>query len=128
VVTKNPSAAEPRPARQARDEDNNPRLSGGDAFAISLLREAGSGEGGAAGAAAAGRALRVVAEGKVSDRGDGSHEASYLLREAGRYLLAVTDGGLVVLVGLLGFLFACWLVCLFVGLLVCWLVCCFVDW
>ncbi|KAI8475786.1 MAG: hypothetical protein J3K34DRAFT_456142 [Monoraphidium minutum] len=98
---------------QARDEDNNPRLSGGDMFVVTLLREAAAAaaaapppagaaapadDGGGALAAATGgegeqggARLEVVGAGSVEDRGDGSYAVAYRLDVAGRHMVAVTD-------------------------------------
>jgi hypothetical protein len=99
-------AAAGRPAGfviQARDEDNNPRLSGGDAFTVTLLAERAEAEEAPPQLAqlpapAEGRAepappaLAVAGAGAVVDCGDGTYEVTYRLERAGRYLLAVTDG------------------------------------
>jgi hypothetical protein len=76
--------AAPRTARlpQARDEDGNRRLCGGDDVRVALrLREGSAGVAGPVAVAAA-----------VEDRGDGTYEATYLATIAGDYELSITLG------------------------------------
>jgi hypothetical protein len=92
----------PPPPGQARDEDNNPRLSGGDAFVVTLLRGAGPpgpaaaaalaapGEAPAAADAHAGGGGEAEQEGgEEEEQGEGRQQGRLEVVAAG----AVGDGG-----------------------------------
>ena len=77
------------PPTQARDEADNPRLSGGDAFRLLVL------PGRPSDAACSGNApstIKAIAEGQIIDAGDGSYACTLTLTTAGPHELHVTNG------------------------------------
>jgi hypothetical protein len=103
----------PFPATQARDDANQPRLSGGDVFEVQITTAADPGTLGVVGgvvdgAASPGGTLvavggvmdgaaspggTLVAVGGVVDGGDGTYTCTYTVRQAGTLQLHVIDGG-----------------------------------
>jgi hypothetical protein len=89
---------------QARDEADNPRLSGGDVFKLLLLPGRPSSDVAVQAESAAVQAesaaqggittteLKAVIEGRVIDKGDGSYCCSYSHTLAGPHELHILDG------------------------------------
>ena len=88
--------AVPFPATQARDDANQPRLSGGDVFEVQITTAADPGTLGVVGGVVDGAASpggTLVAVGGVVDGGDGTYTCTYTVRQAGTLQLHVIDGG-----------------------------------
>lgn len=76
---------------EARDEEGNRRLDGGDEFKVLLERKGENAREGGAGGSDAARSEGTLLTGTVTDRDDGTYEVSYIATVAGVYSLVVTD-------------------------------------